>query len=231
MKPARVLTQVTAGVLVLVLLSCGCTQEQKPVTMVTPTPVPSSTLTMVPTPTTNPYPDAKPLNTPVAFGSGDMTGTATVTKYYIKPNYTWTSPAWRSAHAQAVYAPALETQTGYNTETPAAGNTFLILYFRIENTGTKAIVAPSPRQIVVSVDGNIYGYLPVSDSGVIIDGISGTQYDYLLGTGGTGGYVQPGPSNAAEGYLIYEIPESATPDKIFILANADYQTQAVWVPG
>jgi hypothetical protein len=183
------------------------------------------------TPAINPYPDARPLNVPVAFGTGDMTGTATVTKYYIKPSYNWTSPSWRSAHGQANYAPAFDIQTGYNTEMPAAGNMFVIVYFRIESTGTTPINAPSPRQIIVSVDGSTYSYHPVSDSDVIIDGISGTQYDYQLGKGGTGGIVRPGAGNAADGYLIYEIPGSATPDKIYVVANPDYQTQAAWVLG
>ena len=234
MKPVHAL--VTAGLLVLVLLSCGCTQEQKPAA-VTPAPAPVVSLTTSPipaanpTPAANPYPGAKPLNAPAAFGTGDMSGTATVTKYYVKSNYNWTSPAWRSAREQAAYAPPNEVQAGYNTERPAAGNTFLIVFFKVVNTGTKAIYAPSPQQIVVFVDGRTSSYHPVADAEVIIDGNSGTQYDYRIGNGGTGGYVQPGVSNAAEGYLIYEVPEGMTPDTTFVVANLDYQTRAEWVLG
>lgn len=230
MKPVHAL--VITGLLVLVLLSCGCTQEQKPAAG---TPEPAVSLTTLPTlvanPDANPYPDAKPLNTLAAFGTGDMSSTATVTKYVIKPNYNWTSPAWRSAREQAAYAPPLGVQTGYNTESPAAGNTFLFVFFKVENTGTKAIYAPSPQQIVVFVDDRTYSYHPVSDADVSIDGIIGTQYDYRIGKGGTGGYVQPGASNAAEGYLIYEVPEGMTPANAFVVANIDHQTRAEWALG
>jgi len=230
MKPVHAL--VTTGLLVLVLLSCGCTQEQKPAA-VPPAPVVSLTTSPAPvaSPVANPYPDAKPLNAPAVFGTADMSGTATVKKYVIKPNYNWTSPAWRSAREQAAYAPPLGVQTGYNTESPAAGNTFLFVFFKVENTGTKAIYAPSPQQIVVSVDGRTYSYHPVSDADVSIDGISGTQYDYRIGKGGTGGYVQPGASNVAEGYLIYEVPTGMTLANAFVVANLDHQTRAEWALG
>ena len=170
MKPVHVL--VITGLLVLVLLSCGCTQEQKPAA-VTPAPVVSLTSSPAPAvvPVANPYPDAKPLNAPAVFGTADMSGTATVTKFVIKPNYNWTSPTWRSAREQAAYAPPLGVQTGYNTESPAAGNTFLFVFFKVENTGTKAIYAPSPQQIVVSVDGR-----PIE---VVWDGTTGKGFFVL----------------------------------------------------
>jgi len=225
MKPVHAL--IITGLLILVVLSCGCTQEQKPAA-VTP---PSVSLTTSPAPAVNPYPDAKPLNAPAAFGSGDMTGTATVTKYIVKPYYNWTSPTWLSARELAAYAPPKEVRLGYNMEKPAAGNTFLFVFFKVANTGPKAIYALSPQQVVVFVDGKTYSYRPVSDSDVTIDGISVTQYDYQIGKGGTGGYIQPGTSNAAEGYLIYEVPDSMTPDTTFVIANLDYQTRAEWVLG
>jgi len=221
---------VITSIVVAAVLLCGCTQNAVPVP---PAPSPAASPAAAPAaaspaPATNPYPDAKPLNVPAKFGSGDTTGAATVTKYIVKPTYTWTSPSWRSPSEQAAQTKPNEPQVGYNTETPARGNTFLFIYFRVENTGTKAIVAPSPQQIVVSGDGKTYSYRPVADAGVVIDGITGTQYDYLLGAGGTGGYVQPGPSNAVEGYLIYEVPENIVPDRAFVLANLDYQTSAQW---
>ncbi len=230
MKPIHVL--VITSVVVFAVLVCGCTQIRN-AAPVTPAPSPAVSQAAAPAaaspaPTVNPYPDAKPLNAPAKFGSGDMTGAATVTKYIVKPTYTWTSPAWRSARELVAQAPPNEVQAGYSTEAPAAGNTFLFVYFRVENTGTKAIVAPSPQQVVVSGDGTTYSYRPVADSGVVIDGITGTQYDYQLGTGGTGGYVQPGASNAAEGYLIYEVPAAIIPDRAFVLANLDYKTSAQW---
>jgi hypothetical protein len=211
--------------LVLLLFSCGCTREQN-APLVATTPVIPATAS--PFPTVNPYPDAKPLNAAAAFGSGDMTGTATITKYVQKQNYNWTSPSWRSPRQQATYAPPLEVQQGFNTEKPADGNRFLFIFFKVTNTGTKAIFAPSPKQIVVAGGGNFYSYHPVADADVTIDGISGRQYDYLIGTGGTGGYIQSGGSNMAEGYLIYEVPDTLSPDQLYVVANLDYRTQAEW---
>jgi hypothetical protein len=217
-------------VLVLLLLSCGCTRDQNaPVVATTPAPV--IPVTASPSPTAHPYPDAKPLNAPVAFGTKDMTGTATVTKFLQKQNYNWTSPSWRSPRQQATYAPPFEVQQGFNTEKPADGSRFLFVFFRVQNTGTSAIFAPSPQQIVVAGGGKTYSYRPVSDADVTIDGVTGRQYDYLIGSGGTGGYIKPGGSNMAEGYLIYEVPDTLPPEELFVVANLDYQTQAAWKLG
>jgi hypothetical protein len=217
-------------VLVLLLLSCGCIRDQNaPVAATTPAPL--IPVTASPSPTAHPYPDAKPLNAPAAFGTKDMTGTATVTKILQKQDYNWTSPSWRSPRQQAAYAPPLEVQQGFNTEKPADGSRFLFVYFMVKNTGTSAIFAPSPQQIVVAGGGKTYSYRPVSDADVTIDGITGRQYDYLIGSGGTGGYIQPGGSTMAEGYLIYEVPDTLTPDQLFVVANLDYQTQAAWKLG
>lgn len=227
MKPVHTLA--LTALIILLLVVSGCTQEQKEKPAATTAATPA-TQTVTPAATTreNPYPNATALVTTVPFGTGDMTGTMTVTKYYIRPAYNWTSPSWRSAREQATYAPGNEVQTGYNTEKPADGNTFIIVYVRFACTGDKAVYAPSPQQIAIVADGKAYQYHPVSDSGVVIDGITGTQYDYLVGKGGTGGYVQPGASNVVEGYLIYEIPAGVPPERIFVLANPDYKTNAEW---
>jgi hypothetical protein len=90
------------------------------------------------------------------------------------------------------------------------------------------VYAPSAQQFVVSSNGVVYSYTSVRSSDVTIDGVTGTQYDYQIGRGGTVGYVQPGESNAADGYLIYEIPASFTPATTYVVSNLDYKTQAVW---
>ncbi len=88
--------------------------------------------------------------------------------------------------------------------------------------------APSAQQFVVSGNGKVYNYTPVQSPDVVIDKVVGTQYDYQIGRGGEVGYIQPGESNRAEGYLIYEIPAALTPREIYVLVNLDYQNQAVW---
>ena len=113
-------------------------------------------------------------------------------------------------------------------EKPQEGNIFLFVYVRVMNPGKNAVFAPSAKQFVLNSNGAIYNYSPVSGADVVIDKITGTQYDYQIGRGGTVGYIQPGDSNKAEGYLIYQIPATFSPKTTFIVSNLDYQNQAVW---
>ena len=71
--------------------------------------------------------------------------------------------------------------------------------------------APAAQQFVAYTGGKTYSYSSVDSSDVVIDKASGTQYDYQIGRGGEVGYVQPGESNAADGYLIYEVPARSFP--------------------
>lgn len=178
-----------------------------------------------------PYPNALALNEYASFGSGNEQGKATVYRYEVRPNYNWTSPSWNSPREQVAASPPLDLQQGYNMEKPQAGNTFLFVFVRVVNTGDKAVYAPSGKQFVVSSNGKMYNFSSVHSSDVIIDKVSGTQYDYQIGRGGTVGYVQRGESNAADGYLIYDIPSSFSPGTTYVVSNLDRQNQAAWKLG
>lgn len=217
------------GVLFIVLLFCGCASTSPK--SVVPASVPVTPVLPSPTPTVEPFPNAQSLNTASTFGTADMTGQVTVTRYTIKPNYNWTSPSWNSPLEQVAASPPLDLQRGYNMEKPREGSTFLFVFIRVANTGTKAVYAPSPQQLVVNGDGTIYNYRSVAGADVNIDGVVGKQYDYLIGKGGTGGYVQPGESNRVEGYLIYEVLSTLAPEKMYVVGNLDYQTRAIWKLG
>jgi hypothetical protein len=184
-----------------------------------------------PTPTAVPFPNALVLNEYATFGSADMIGKATVYGYDIKPSYNWTSPSWNSPQEQGAASPPLGIQRGYTMEKPQEGNTFLFVYIRVTNTGKNAVYAPSAQQFVVSSNGTFHNYSPVHGADVIIDKVPGTQYDYQIGRGGTVGYVQPGESNTADGYLIYEVPATFSPTTTYVVSNLDYQNQAVWKLG
>jgi hypothetical protein len=221
-------TVAVLGVLFFVLLFSGCTSTTPSVQTQTPVPATAMvTLTPTPIPTAVPFPNALALNEYATFGSGNEQGKATVYRYEVKSDYNWTSPTWNSPGQQAASLP-LGLQHGYNTEKPQAGNIFLFLYIRVLNTGTNAVYAPSAQQFVVASNGKLYNYTSVKSSDVTIDQITGTQYDYQIGRGGTVGYVQPGESNAADGYLIYEIPALFNPATTYVVSNLDYQNQAVW---
>jgi hypothetical protein len=218
------------GVLFFVLLFSGCTSTSPPVQ--SPTSVPTTAVVILsPTPTAEPYPNALALKQYATFGSADMIGQATVYGYDIKPNYNWTSPSWNSPSEQVAASPPLDIQQGYNMEKPQEGNTFLFVYVRVMNPGKNAVYAPSAKQFVVNSNGTLYNYSPVHGSDVIIDKVPGTQYDYQIGRGGTVGYIQPGESNTADGYLIYEVPATFSPTTTYVVSNLDYQNQAVWKLG
>ncbi|MCK9590826.1 MAG: hypothetical protein M0Q91_02280 [Methanoregula sp.] len=219
------------GVLFFVLLFTGCTSTSQPVQV--PTSVPATavaTLSPIPTPipTAVPFPNALALKQYATFGSADMIGQATIYGFEIKPNYNWTSPSWNSPSEQGAASLPLDTLRGYNMEKPQSGNTFLFIYIRVINPGKNAVYAPSAKQFVVNSNGMLYNYSPVHSSDVIIDKVSEAQYDYQIGRGGTVGFIQPGDSNKAEGYLIYEIPATFSPNTTYVVSNLDYQNQAVW---
>jgi hypothetical protein len=223
-------TTIFFGLLFLVILFSGCTSTSPPVQ--SPTAIPTTAMVILsPTPTAVPFPNALALNEYATFGSADMIGKATVYGYDIKPGYNWTSPSWNSPAGQGAASQPLEIQRGYNRETPQEGNTFLFVHVRVVNTGKNAVYAPSAKQFVVNSNGTLFNYSPVQSSDVIIDTVPGTQYDYQIGRGGTVGYIQHGESNAADGYLIYEIPATFSPTTTYVISNLDYQNQAVWKLG
>jgi hypothetical protein len=218
------------GVLFIVLLFSGCTSTSPPVQTTTSVPT-TAVVKLSPIPTAVPFPNALAQNEYAIFGSADKIGKATIHGYEIKPNYNWTSPSWNSPREQVASSQPLELQRGYNMEKPQEGNTFLFVYVRVLNTGNNAVYAPSAKQFVVSSDGKMYNYSSVQSSDVIIDKVTGTQYDYQSGGGGSVGYIQPGESNKADGYLIYEIPARFSPDTTYVVSNLDYQNTAVWKLG
>jgi hypothetical protein len=216
------------------LFFAGCMSSPQPVQ----TPVSSNTLVnpspvLTPLPTEVPYPNALGLDEYSCFGCDNRQGGATVYRYEIRPSYNWSSPSWNSPREQVDASPPLELQNGYTMEKPAEGNVFLFIFIRIENVGTMGVNVPLAKQFVVYSDGKIYNYTSVHGPDVVIDRVSGTQYGYQTGQEGRGtvGYIQPGESNRAEGYLIYEIPSSFSPNTTYVIANLDNVSRAEWKLG
>jgi hypothetical protein len=225
-------TSLAMGVLCLVLRCAGCTSttQQAPPQTTSPTPVVATT-TPAPALTAAAYPDALSVGQYATFGSGTKEGKATIYRYSVNPTYNWTGPTFNSPHDQLAASEPNGVQRGYITEKPKDGNKFLFVYVRVIDTGTKAIYVPSPSQFVIINGGTAYNYTSVRSSGVVIDNVFENQYDFLLGADGVIGNIQPGDSNAAAGYLIYEVPASISPQDTYVVANLDYQTQAVWKLG
>jgi len=229
------LTIVAIGVLVLVLLCSGCTSpaQRAPLQTVSPTPV-IATATATPTaapalaPAAAAYPNALAVGQYATFGSGTKEGKVTIYRYAINPTYTWTSPSFNSPHDQLAASQPNDVLYGDNTVKPKEGDTFLFVFVRVIDTGTTAMYIPSPSQFVVVNSGTAYSYTSVRSSDVLINDVFVNQYDFQLGATGVVGNIQPGDSNKADGYLIYEVPASISPQDTYVVANIDYQTQAVW---
>jgi len=216
------------AVIALLVVSCGCTgTSPAPLLVATPAPV-TTVATPAPTATPDPYPLALAPNVPVTFGTGTKTGEMTMYGYTVRPVYTWVDPSWNSPREQVESSKPLETQKGYNTRKPGEGNTFLFVYVNVAATGTEAVWAPSPQNVVVVSEGKTYQYTSVASAQTTVDGELGKQYDFQLGAGGTGGYVQPGKSNNVRGFLIYEVPAGFSPEKTYVLASPDARTQGIW---
>jgi hypothetical protein len=222
------------GILLIVLFCSGCmnTSPQSPSQTTAPATVfttpPPTTATIVPAPVVTAYPGALALGQYATFGTDGRMAKATISRCEIRPNYNWTAPTFNSPGSQSAASRPNEVQRGYTTQMPKAGNTFLFVYVSLVNTGTSAIFAPSASQFVVSSNGTFYNYTSVQGSDVVIDTVPGTQYDYQIGRGGLVGYIQPGESNKADGYLIYEVPAAISLKNTYALVNLDYQNRAVW---
>jgi hypothetical protein len=210
-----------------VLMVSGCASTAPPAA--TPAPV-VSTATPVPEPTA--YTGALALNTEVPFGIAGRNGTATVYKAEIRSDYQWASPSYNSPRDQEKAGDSLyATQHGYNTEKPKDGNTFLFVYVRLANTGTENIVVPSPHQFIINADGKTYSYSSVAGSDVTVSTVRVGQYDYQIGRGGVAGTLQPGASNAADGFLIYEVPASIDLTKSAMVITLDPEHTSAWKLG
>jgi hypothetical protein len=214
------------GVLVIFLLFAGCTSTTPHVQK--PTYAPTTTVALTPATTPPPlFPNALALNETVQFGSGNKQGEATVYNYEVLSNYNWTSPERNNPYQEVAAGPS-GIENGYNTETPHEGNTFLFVFVKILNTGKDAIYAPSANQFVVYSNGAAYNQSSIPTSGVTINQVSGTQFVDLTGSGGTVGVVRPGEGNALDGYLIYQIPSSFSPNATYVTCSLDFVNQSVW---
>jgi hypothetical protein len=206
----------------------GCTTTAPKTT--TPLPIVVTT-TAIPVPEPTPYPGALALKQEVPFGIAGKNGTATVYKAEIRATYDWSSPSFNSPHEQVEAGGAKGNQTPYKRETPKDGNRFLFVYVRLTNTGSERMGAPSPNQFVVNYDGKTYTYSSVQGSDVTVSVVRVPQYDYLIGRGGEAGSILPGGGNAADGFLIYEIPETIDLTKAYLIITLDQEHQSVWKLG
>jgi len=177
-----------------------------------------------------------PLKLNQAFLFGDHTrwnSEIAVNRIWINDTYRWYNPE----------------ELGYDTRVAPAGKKYLFIFLSVINHGTERAPLPPHENIYVIGDNAViapYAFHPLPmknmDSAPRIARIAEIEYfrkihsselveDYGYSHGQKLGYVIPGESNAVEGYIIYEVPISMTPDKTYVTVTLPDQTEAVWVLG
>lgn len=232
---------------ILALLFCAGCSDQSSTAAATPSPavpvitttIPTTIATTVPTPPPTPtrdtrYADALPLKSVFTFGNGTTwTSEASITRIWINDTYRWYSPA----------------ELQYVIRTAPAGKTYLFVFIAMVNRGTERAPLP-PYGNVYVISGNDlippYALHPLPkdavDSTPRIARIAEIEYsrkvyssemveDYGYSHGQKLAYINPGESNAVEGYIIYEVPSSIKPENTFVTISLPDQNKPVWVLG
>jgi hypothetical protein len=198
-----------------------------------------------------PVKDALSLGESYQYGDATRKVEATVYDYTVLPFYFW----WFIDYNRFVQ------------QIPRNGTSYLVVFIRIENTGTNSAIVPSAEQIQISNNGMTYSHEPYFNTSVLSS--SQRQYyadnyeqlpyqwvrelgqdkrDYAFLTGynifggwnfvsnpivtetatvstttstgssssnnGKGFFIKPGPGNAIDGFLIFEVPDSVVKQDI-----------------
>ena len=227
--------------LIMLVAVAGCTGPSAPAPAKTPpqttdvvvTTLPPAT-TAAPTLTPEPFPGALPLNAVALFGNGTKwTTDITVYKVWINDTYQWWSP----------------DDNRYYTQVAPTGKKYLIAFVDMVNRGTDR--APLPPQANLNI---IYASATISpDPGHILPNqkadsppsiirigeiefvkkMYASEYveDFGYSHGQKLGYITPGESNAVDGYIVYEVPATLTPQTSYLRIVLPGQDPAIWILG
>ena len=194
------------------------------------TPIPT---TIVPTNTPIQFPDAYSIGELFNFNEGKYASRATVYRVWMNETYQWHN----------------DKDNLYYTQHPKAGNKYLMVYVNIENLGSTAYVYPKSSTIILHNDGNIY----TIDASHSLPDKAGDRKekpieileiehqsdffkmenveDYGYSHGMVQDFVYPGQGNAIDGYMIYEVPASLTPENTYVEIVFAGPYRAVWKLG
>jgi hypothetical protein len=180
------------------------------------------------------YPNALKLKSAYTFGDGTKwTSDAAITRIWINDTYRWYNPQ----------------ELQYDTRIAPAGKKYLFIFLSMVNHGTERAPLPPQGNIYIVSDGAIispYSLHPLPkqdpDSPPRVARIAEIEYsrkiysselveDYGYSHGQKLAYINPGESNAVEGYIIYEVPVSATPETTYVTMVLPDKSEAVWVLG
>jgi hypothetical protein len=182
------------------------------------------------TSTPDPFPGAFRMGERMPFGSGEVASEGTVYRYWINDTYQWHN----------------DMDNKYYPQKPGPGNKYLFIFVHMVNHGTTRVWLPHAGTIRVYYDGNMYSqdqnhYKPDKTGDLKATAIevgevqyyhklNGDEYveDFGYSHGTELGYIYPGRSNAVDGYIIYEVPQSLTPDKTYVAISFNGQDQGIW---
>jgi hypothetical protein len=186
--------------------------------------------TVIPTPTPDPFPNALLLKDGFVFGEGNVASEGTVYRIWMNETYNWHN----------------DFDNKYYLQKPKPGNKYLFIFINVFNKGDTRVWPPTSNNIVVHYNGQEYSpdpahYLPdkLSDSKAETIQIMEVQYfsklygseyveDFGYSHGTQLGYLYPGKSNASDGYLIFEVPASLTPEKAYAEIVFNGKDVGVW---
>jgi hypothetical protein len=201
-------------------------------TLVAVTTVPVATTT-VPTPVPDPFPNALRLRDGFQFGEGNVASEGTIYRIWVNDTYHWHN----------------DKDNKYYVQSPQPGNKFLFIFVNVFNKGDTRVWPPTSGNIKVYYDVNTYSpdpthYLPDKSSDekatpVEIQEVQyfsqlfGSEYveDYGYSHGTQTAYLYPGKSNAIDGYLIFQVPQSFAPSKGYTEIAFNGKDVGVWKLG
>jgi hypothetical protein len=226
MKFSDILLPVSLIILVAV---AGCTGSSAPVPATTPPPSPIPTIIPA-TPAPDPYPHTLSLGQEFPFGSANVASEGTVYRYWMNDTYQWLD----------------NMDNHYYTKTPTEGNKYLFIFVRMANNGTTRVWYPPASSIAIDYNG--VTYLPDPDHFIpdtasdpktkpikireveYFSKLNGDEYveDFGFSDGSATTFLYPGTSNALDGYIIYTVPVSLTPNVTYVKIPFNGQDLGIW---
>jgi zinc-ribbon domain len=206
------------------------TTVQTTIPIVTASPPTTSMTSSSPTPKPDPFPDALSLKERYPFGSGKVASEATVYNYWINDSYEWHN----------------DMDNHYYVQKPRAGNKYLFVFVHLVNNGDTRVWFPPAGSVIVHYEDARYyqdqsHYKPDKASDLkatpvevneiqYFHKLNGDEYveDFGFSHGTELAYLYPGMSNAVDGYIIYEVPQSLTPEKTYVEIPFNSQDRGVW---
>ena len=208
----------------------GVTTTTSMTAVVTASSPVTAAITAAPTPTPDPFPNALKLKDGFPFGSGNISSEANVYRIWMNDSYQWHN----------------DMDNKYYIEKAKSGNKFLFVFLNVYNKGDIRVWPPTAGNVKLHYNGEVYSsdpnhFLPDKASDRKATAIEvkeveyfsklfGSEYveDYGYSHGTQYAYLYPGKSNAIDGYLIFQVPTSLTPDKAYAEIEFNGNEVGVW---